>query len=595
MTDIDASAPGLGTPPFVQAGAALSTSDTLGADWQEPDDGSNDFDETTQGEVVFTDLKDTDVSLMSDTVVEPAYRLHQHYVSAEVLPHVSQAIERFLSIVQETVEKGGDYPYDPVAWLSYYLKTGQLPRLKRKVLYKAGLPLRDRLVHAVLADSYKAGHFLQYPNSRRMVAYGEFRARMAGRDDDRLVFYGLRGLVEEFLLKPWTMSDVENAAVFFATHGAQFASFAFPRELFEKFVTENNGYFPIKVEALREGSVVYVHTPVYQLTAVNEYSALITFLETLLTMVWYPSTVATQSRRLRDSIQDAFDESVENSAETRALIDTRVIDMGMASTSGVDQTVIGGCAHLLSFTASHNAPSAYHAQFALNNGLPVATAAIAPPTDETYVKPKRVKFTDAAAVVQTLRDVETVATAGTEDSAGLPLVTNSKGYKVLPQELRIDGCAVVDVDTVLQQVMAAGFSVQTLSFGMTSALLQMVNRDTMSFATKLSFIEDDAGARDVMKRPRTDGGKISLPGCMQVLRDHDGVPMVSPADTYAPSDPRNLLRVVYDNGPITFYWDDFSTVKARVADEWERLAPRGDPLSNELVAKIEAQLYPKQQ
>ena len=38
----------------------------------------------------------------------------------------------------------------------------------------------------------------------------------------------------------------------------------------------------------------------------------------------------------------------------------------------MDQAVIGGCAHLLSFSASLNAPAAYYAQTHWNKGKPVA-------------------------------------------------------------------------------------------------------------------------------------------------------------------------------------------------------------------------------
>ena len=52
---------------------------------------------------------------------------------------------------------------------------------------------------------------------------------------------------------------------------------------------------------------------------------------------------------------------------------------------------------------------------------------------------------------------------------------------------------------------------------------QQLNRDTMSFATKLSYIVyQDGKARDVMKTPKTDSGKVKkeligfsnkFPGC----------------------------------------------------------------------------------
>ncbi len=64
---------------------------------------------------------------------------------------------------------------------------------------------------------------------------------------------------------------------------------------------------------------------------------------------------------------------------------------------------------------------------------------------------------------------------------------------------------------------------------MGGGLLQRVNRDTMSFATKLSYLIDKQGKhREVMKKPKTDGGKLSLPGILQVKRDANGALSVYP-------------------------------------------------------------------
>ena len=40
---------------------------------------------------------------------------------------------------------------------------------------------------SVMTDSYKAGHFLMYPECQSMIAYGEFREPMQGMNDNRLV------------------------------------------------------------------------------------------------------------------------------------------------------------------------------------------------------------------------------------------------------------------------------------------------------------------------------------------------------------------------------------------------------------------------
>jgi hypothetical protein len=51
-----------------------------------------------------------------------------------------------------------------------------------------------------------------------------------------------RYIVETYLLKPWTMADVEQMALFYKQHMApQFTQYPWPRELFEKFVNECNG------------------------------------------------------------------------------------------------------------------------------------------------------------------------------------------------------------------------------------------------------------------------------------------------------------------------------------------------------------------
>ena len=77
-----------------------------------------------------------------------------------------------------------------------------------------------------------------------------------------------------------------KASDFFATHLAGSAAFPFPKDLFLKFIKENNGYFPVQIEALPDGSVIYPHVPVFQIQAQEEYATLATYLETMLTMIW---------------------------------------------------------------------------------------------------------------------------------------------------------------------------------------------------------------------------------------------------------------------------------------------------------------------
>ena len=59
---------------------------------------------------------------------------------------------------------------------------------------------------------------------------------------------------------------------------------------------------------------------------------------------------------------------------------------------------------------------------------------------------------------------------------------------------------------------------QAVAFGMGGGLLQKINRDTMSFATKLSHVTYADGTQaDIMKSPTGDASKISFPGVAFLL------------------------------------------------------------------------------
>lgn len=113
--------------------------------------------------------------------------------------------------------------------------------------------------------------------------------------------------------------------------------------------------------------------PPLQITAEGEYAPLCTFLETLLIQVWYPCCVATLSRRCKDVIAAAFDASVEGGAGN-PLLNSRLHDFGFRGCTCLEQSVIGGVAHLLNFEGTDTMSAAYYAQFALNAGRPVGSS-----------------------------------------------------------------------------------------------------------------------------------------------------------------------------------------------------------------------------
>ncbi|CAJ0765993.1 8176_t:CDS:2, partial [Entrophospora sp. SA101] len=106
------------------------------------------------------------------------------------------------------------------------------------------------------------------------------------------------------------------------------------------------------------------------------------------------------------------------------------------------------------------------------------------------------------------------------------------GYKVINGcgVIQGDGVTIDSLEAILKATGEAGYSAQNVAFGMGGGLLQKLNRDTMSFATKLSHITYADGTQ-------------SLPGEFVVKRNAEGIPIAYPKESFPENDPDNLLRV----------------------------------------------------
>ena len=148
-----------------------------------------------------------------------------------------------------------------------------------------------------------------------------------------------------------------------------------------------------------------------------------------------------------------------------------------------------------------------------------------------------------------------------------------------------DGITHDVVKEILKAVLDEGYSAQTVCFGLGGGLLQKVSRDDLNMAVKLNHvIERDGKERDVLKAPKTDSSKCSLPGRLDVIREN-GILAVYPASEVDPS--KSELQVIYDNGPVDVKWEDFDTLRARVAKQWEQCPKLHNPISATLKAKID--------
>lgn len=447
-------------------------------------------------------------------------------------------------------------------------------------------------------DSYKLSHFLQYPPGTRSISsYIETRGLSAKPE---VVFFGLQMFLKAYLAKPVTRADIDEAEEVSRLHGLPFN-----RQGWQHIVSQFGGYLPVRIEALPEGTVVRRGVPMVQVVNTDPQSPWITsYLETaLLRAVWYPSTVASNARKLKEIISPFFHKTCDDPAGAVAL---RLHDFGARGATSLEQAGLGGAAHLLHFTATDTItgvlyarqfygatmagvsfPASEHATMTAwgQNGEKVAYAnMIEKFSSGTYaVVSDSYDISNAVSEIwgKTLRDA-VKASAGTlivRPDSGDPIDTpvqviaqlayafgttpNGKGYKVINDNVRVlqgDGTSAQDITMILGRMEALGFSAENIYFGMGSALLQKLTRDTYSFAMKANARQDDAGIwHDLFKRPATMHEKASKSGRQAVVEQFSELVSVRREELGART---NHLAPVWENGKLLREWT-FDEVRNR--------------------------------
>lgn len=128
---------------------------------------------------------------------------------------------------------------------------------------------------------------------------------------------------------------------------------------------------------------------------------------------------------------------------------------------------------------------------------------------------------------------------------------NGKGYKVLEKHIRLVYGDAINRERTVEiptELMAKGFSVENVVFGIGSYSYQLVSRDSLGYAIKAIDCVIDGDELPLFKDPKTDDGvKKSQRGCVAVYRDTDGVIKVVDGLTFEESlsYEGNMLRTVF--------------------------------------------------
>lgn len=437
-------------------------------------------------------------------------------------------------------------------------------------------------------DSYKVSMFKQYPAGTTGV-YSYIESR--GGRYDRTVFFGLQAFIKEYLLEPITQADIDIADQILTAHGEPFN-----RAGWQYILDNHAGFLPVIIKAIPEGTVVPVKNVLATIENTDpECFWLTTWLETaLLRAVWYPTTVASQSYKIRKVILDYLEKTGDPN-----LIDFKLHDFGARGVSSLESAGIGGAAHLVNFmgtdtisgilfareyynagVAGFSIPAAEHSTItswgregevdAYRNMLnqfakPGSIVAIVSDSydiynavDNLWGEQLRQQVIDSGATVVIRPD------SGDPDVVCRQLVQkldakfgstiNSKGFKVLNNVRLIQGDGVNEntIRMILGSFQAYGYSADNIAFGMGGALLQQVDRDTQKFAMKCSSVRIHNTWVDVQKDPITDPGKKSKAGRVTLWTNSTGeyVSSVDAPKQWADRGWTNALVPVFYEGKI---------------------------------------------
>jgi nicotinamide phosphoribosyltransferase len=462
----------------------------------------------------------------------------------------------------------------------------------------------------LLADAYKYSHHkLYYPGTTKIYSYLESR----GGIFDQTVFYGLQYYLKEYLEgQTFTRENIDEAEELM--QGVFGRDGVFKRENFEYILDKHDGRLPVKIKAVTEGASVPVHNVLMTIENTDPNCFWLTnFLETLLMQVWYPSTVATVSYEIRNIVERYFEETADTAV--KGAIDFVLNDFGFRGVSSVESAALGGSAHLLNFMGSDTvyasafAKKYYNAQQVYGMSVPATEHSIMTllgPEGEKKVFDHVLKAYPEG-ILSCVSDSYNIFHAVSElwgkefknqithrngtlvirPDSGDPVKTllkvyeilfekfgftvNSKGYKMLPQQVRViqgDGIDHESVPKIYESLKANNISAANLVLGMGGALLQKVNRDTQKYALKCSYAEVNGKSVLVRKSPMemneqgemVKSFKTSKAGKLKLVREQGQWRTAQQDETAL----RDELSTVFENGKIMKEYT-FEQVRTRTA------------------------------
>jgi len=443
-----------------------------------------------------------------------------------------------------------------------------------------------------MTDSYKMTHHAMYQEDTEYV-YSYFEARN-GAKFDYTTFFGLQYLIKEYLVGVVvTKEQVDFAEKLANIHFGNDS--IFNRERWDYIIEEHGGKLPIRIKAVPEGLCVPINNVLMTVENTDPKCYWLTnHLETMLSWTWYPTTVATLSRNIKEMIAKFLQETSNNLDG----LPFKLHDFGFRGVSSNESARLGGAGHLVNFMGTDTVGAMELALMYYN--ADINSLAFSVPASEHSVMTslgeegepdvfKRILNQYPTGIISVVSDSyniyravdkyvgryfkdEILARDGVfvvRPDSGDPVETvmkllyilkdrfgvdiNSKGYRILNPKVRIiigDGLRMETINTILSQMKMEKWSADNLVFGQGGGLLQAIDRDTMRFAFKSSMQIRSGVSHNIQKKP-LDMSKASKRGRLALIKVEG-----SHGSTYKTLEEcredveGDILETVFENGEL---------------------------------------------
>jgi nicotinamide phosphoribosyltransferase len=221
--------------------------------------------------------------------------------------------------------------------------------------------MKIRPLHCI--DLYKTQHINFYDQGLSWIyenstpRSAKYMPKVEGIDD-KIVLFGNQYLVKWYLMEVWNKSffqlpKEQVIAEYKRRMDSCLGAGNYPTHHFEAL--HDLGYLPILIKSLPEGSVVNAGIPYFTIQNTHpNFAWLPGFLEDAMSnLIWRASTSATISRKYR-LIAEHF---AKQTTDDSSYVDFFFHDFQLRSTGGIQDAMLSGSGHLISFKGSDNTPA----------------------------------------------------------------------------------------------------------------------------------------------------------------------------------------------------------------------------------------------